>query len=141
MPFLREAAAMDFGLPEPFPRLAMVAEHRLNLVFVVGGREEHLISHHRRRTMTASRNRAFPQDVFRFAPLQRRLLRRRSNAVAVRPPPPRPVRGGEADSIRVRSLRMFFRVNRGSREKDQPCDGEREQESLHGEALSRRDGE
>src|SRR5690349_4554446 len=67
-------APMNFGLPELFTGPAVEAENRLDLAIVVGRREKHLVADDRRRAVSAPRNIGFPDDVFRRAPFEWRLL-------------------------------------------------------------------
>ena len=118
---------MDLGFPEGFAVLPVEAEHGLDLTIVVGGRQEHLVSHHGRRAVSAAGNGGFPEDVFRFAPLQGRLLPRLGDAVAGRPAPPRPVGCGDGDG-------GLGPKGRGLQE-EQAGQGQSEEES-HGKVFS-----
>src|SRR5205823_6456514 len=88
---LRESAAMHRRLPQELSRLPIEAVDGLDLTLVVGRGQEHPVANDRRRTMTATGNGHFPEDIVCRTPFQRRLLLRRGNAVAMGAAPPGPV--------------------------------------------------
>src|SRR5437899_2041577 len=88
---------MDVRVPQPLADATMKAEHRLNLVIVIGSCQKNLSSVNGLRSGPSTSDRTLQEHIVRFAPRQRRLLIRGRDAVPLRPSPPRPVGGRERD--------------------------------------------
>src|SRR5262245_37237251 len=125
---------MDRRLPEQFPGMPMIAQHRLRLGLVIGGREEYLIPHDSRRAMAATGNGAFPQDVLRVAPLQRRLLLGICDSVSIGAAPPRPVRRTNRDGVITLLAAGFRCMSQGDAQSNQR---DRDKSVLHEVSPSR----
>ena len=86
-------AAVHLGLPNELSRASIQAEHRLRLLPLICRGKVNVIAHHRRRTVSTTGQRRFPQNVFGFTPLHRWVLSGRRDAVARGSTPGGPVRG------------------------------------------------
>ena len=93
-------AAVNLRLPDELPGRAIQAEHGLRLLDPIRGGEVNAIGNDRWRAVTAPRHGSLPENVFRLAPLDGRILSRSRDAVTRWPTPRRPVRRGNRDGCR-----------------------------------------
>ena len=106
---------MHFSLPDQFPRSPVQAKDGLILLAAIRRGEIDVIPHHGGRTVAASRQRRFPQNIFALGPLNRWLLSGRCDPIARRTTPARPVvRGVNGRSKDIRRPRENDQAEPGS---------------------------
>ena len=88
---LRKIPFVNFTGPDLLAGLAVEAEKRLGLFFLVGSGEKDLLSHHDGGTMALAGNGGNPADVFGFAEFQWEILIGMGVAGVISPPSGRPV--------------------------------------------------
>ena len=137
-----EPALMDDRAPLRLAGRSIKAHDALARRFGVGGREEQLLSNDRDRTVSAAGDRRLPLHVLGVAPLGRRLLIGRSDAVAVRPAPPRPIVALHVqllDAPRARAVTGKDRSRRDQRRTDERTTRQRRVNgTIHGEVFHNR---
>ena len=89
-------AVVDHAFPKFAARLAIEAEDGLRLPGFIGGGDIDAIADDGGRTVSAAGDRCFPKNIVGFAPLKRRALARRRDAVVCGSAPSGPV-GGRID--------------------------------------------
>ena len=82
---------MNLSGPEKLACGTVEAKNALGLLLFVRGRENHSITDHDGRAMSASGNFRLPEDVLRVAPFERQVLSLGGHSVLPRPAPEGPI--------------------------------------------------
>ena len=87
----RKSPAVNHGAPGESSGPALIGQQRLGLLLLLSRDQVDAVTHHDRRSVSASRDRRFPEGVLARIEGRRQFLRRISMTIAVRSPPARPV--------------------------------------------------